>query len=72
MRDNKSRSNVQKLEELGVLTKTAVKRRNDDIGKYLKEKVEKDEEIIRELIQIFKKNNPSTIVSFPVSFDRLF
>ena len=65
---NKNKNtNAQKLEELGILTKSSFKRRNDDIEEYLKEKVERDEVLLKELVQIYKKKNPNTIVTFPIS-----
>ena len=63
-----SKSNAQKLKELGVLTNRASQRRIDDIENYLKEKVEKDEAIILDLIQIFKSKHPDVVVNFPVNY----
>ncbi len=62
--NNKSKSNAQKLKDLGILRSGTAQRRTDDIENYLKEKVEKDEAIILDLIQIFKSKNPDVVVSF--------
>lgn len=63
---NKENSNAQKLKDLGILTEKAAKRRTDDIEKYLNEKVERDEIIIRDLIKVFKQKAPMVVVDFPI------
>ena len=62
---SQNKNNAQRLEELGILSKKASMKRNDDIEKYLKEKVEKDQLILRNLIHEFKKQNPEIVVNFP-------
>ncbi len=65
---NQRKNRIENLKQLGILSKKSSLKRDDDIEKYLKQKVEKDEIVLIRLIRKFKDENPHTTVSFPVNF----
>ncbi len=60
---------IDTLRKIGVLTPQSSSKRDDDIEKYLQNKVEKDHKILTGLITRFKHTKPDEIVNFPVQFD---
>lgn len=65
---NRKTNNAKKLHKAGILSNKASKRRDNDIEKYLKEKVEKDEIVLLNLVNEFKRRNPNRVVSFPIQY----
>ncbi len=65
---NHRENRIENLKKLGILSKKSSLQRDDDIEKYLKEKVRKDEIILVDLVRKFKSKNPHKVVNFPIQF----